>query len=105
MSVYIQVAFAGHNRPEDLGDAKVVRDGIDIAQCPKPPEKVGNAVTRLDGLAAEAEGRNPHLQQTRMIVEASDIVVVVWTGAAAKGAGGTADAVLYALELARPVLW
>jgi hypothetical protein len=153
MSVFIQVAFAGHNRPEDLGDASVVRDGLDAAfaqlhaagflhgrlfcglaagadtlaverwrksglgavhlvlpfldddQCPGPPEKVGGQVTRLDGAAVEAEGRNPHLQQTRMIVEAADIVVVVWNGAAAKGAGGTADAVLYALELTRPILW
>jgi hypothetical protein len=153
MSVFIQVAFAGHNRPEDLGDARVVRDGLDTAfarlhaagfqhgrlfcgfaagadtlaverwrksglgavhlvlpflddaQCPGPPGKVGELVTRLDGVAAEAEGRNPHLQQTRLIVEAADIVVVVWNGAAAKGAGGTADAVLYALELSRPVLW
>lgn len=153
MSVFIQVAFAGHNRPEDLGDAEVVRDGIDMAltrlraagvghgrlfcglaagadtlaverwrrtglgpvhlvlpflddsQCPEPPDAVGDQVTRLDGLTVEAEGRNPHLQQTRMIVEAADVVVVVWTGAAARGAGGTADAVLYALELSRPVLW
>ena len=153
MSVFIQVAFAGHNRPEDLGEASVVRAGLDTAisqlqaagfdhgrlfcgfaagadtlaverwrqhglgpvhlvlpylddsQCPEPPDKVGDEVTRLDGAAAAAEGRNPHLQQTRLIVEAADIVVVVWTGAAAKGAGGTADAVLYALELARPVLW
>ncbi|MGZ3274704.1 MAG: hypothetical protein ACXU82_00520 [Caulobacteraceae bacterium] len=153
MSVFIQVAFAGHNRPEDLGDAGVVREGLDAAfarlheagiahgrlfcglaagadvlaverwrhsklgsvhlvlpflddsQCPEPPDAVGEMVTRLDGAAVEAEGRNPHLQQTRLIVEAADIVVVVWNGAAAKGAGGTADAVLYALELARPVLW
>src|SRR5215469_11619281 len=153
MSVFIQVAFAGHNRPEDLGDATVVRDGLDAAfaqlhaagfqhgrlfcglaagadtlaverwrksglgqvqlvlpflddaQCLEPPAKVGDQVTRLDGVAAEADGRNPHLQQTRLIVEAADIVVVVWNGAAAKGAGGTADAVLYALELTRPVLW
>jgi hypothetical protein len=153
MSVFIQVAFAGHNRPEDLGAASVVRNGLDTAfaqlhaagfahgrlfcglaagadtlaverwrksglgqvhlvlpflddaQCPAPPGKMGALVTRLDGAAAEAEGRNPHLQQTRLIVEAADIVVVVWNGAAAKGAGGTADAVLYALELARPVLW
>ena len=153
MSVFIQVAFAGHNRPEDLGDASVVREGLDRAlaqlreagfehgrlfcglaagadtlaverwrqhglgpvhlvlpflddsQCPEPPDAVGDLVTRLDGAAAEAEGRNPHLQQTRLIVEAADIVVVVWNGAAAKGAGGTADAVLYALELSRPVLW
>ncbi|HET9159996.1 MAG TPA: hypothetical protein VFN88_05245, partial [Caulobacteraceae bacterium] len=32
-------------------------------------------------------------------------LVVVWTGDAARGAGGTADAVLSALELGLPVLW
>lgn len=153
MSKFIQVAFAGHNRPEDLGDVDFVqaaladsfqrlryagverarllsgaapgadllavqqwrRAGLGPSHLVLPfldenpadvlPEAPGDVATWLDGKAAEGEGRNPHLQQTRLIVEAADLVVVVWTGAAAKGAGGTADAVLYALELARPVLW
>ena len=63
------------------------------------------SATWLDGAASEAHGRNPHLKQTRLIVETADLVVVVWTGDAARGAGGTADAVLSALELGLPVLW
>jgi hypothetical protein len=151
MSEFIQVAFAGHNRPEDLGDVDFIQSamadafqrlrqarverarllcgfapGADTVAVEQwrgtglgpvhlvlpfldedaPAAESGiDAVTWLDGLAAEREGRNPHLQQTRLIVEAADIVVVVWTGTAAKGAGGTADAVFCALELGRPVLW
>jgi hypothetical protein len=76
---------------------------------PKHP-KIGagglaETATWLDGEAAEAQGRNPHLKQTRMIVEMADLLVVVWTGEPARGAGGTADAVLCALELGVPVLW
>ena len=151
MSQFIQVAFAGHNRPEDLGDVdfaqraaadafeRLRQAGVDHARLlcgfapgadtlaveqwhraglgpthlilpfldDDAPETGGGieAVTWLDGSATERDGRNPHLQQTRLIVEAADIVVVVWTGTAAKGAGGTADAVSTALELGRPVLW
>jgi hypothetical protein len=151
MSEFIQVAFAGHNRPEDLGDVDFIQsaladafqrlrqasieharllcgfaagaDTVAVEQWsrtglgpvhlvlpfldddPPAPEAGIDAVTWLDGVAASREGRNPHLQQTRLIVEAADIVVVVWTGTAAKGAGGTADAVAFALELGRPVLW
>jgi hypothetical protein len=150
----IQIAFAGHNRPHDLGPPKRISAalaaafemiraaGVDEALLltglaagadelaaeawrqaglggihavfpfldDAPRAKVefdGMTVTNtwLDGAAAEAQGRNPHLKQTRMIVEAADLVVVVWTGEPAKGAGGTADAVLCALELNLPVLW
>lgn len=150
----IQVAFAGHNRPHDLGRHGPVITGLDAAFAllkeagvtharlltglatgadelaaaawrradlgpihavlpfldePKPPA-IGpggeaDSATWLDGAAAEKLGRNPHLKQTRMIVETADIVVVVWTGEKARGAGGTADAVLRALELGLPVLW
>lgn len=150
----VQIAFAGHNRAQDLGPrgrisrqldqalellrAAGVRSarlltglasGADILaaaswreaglgpvhavlpyldfrlQGQVGPGGVADSATWLDGAAAEAEGRNAHLKQTRMIVEAADLVVVVWTGEPARGAGGTADAVLCALQVGLPVLW
>ena len=59
----------------------------------------------LDGAAIEAEGRNPHLAQTRWILGAADLLVAVWGGEHGRGAGGTADAVRLALEHGAPVIW
>lgn len=150
----IQIAFAGHNRPRDLGPREqvsaalraafeLIRDadvgearlltglapgadelaaaawreaGLgpihaafsfldDPASDEVGPGRLAESGTWLDGVAAEAQGRNPYLKQTRLIVEAADLVVVVWTGGPARGAGGTADAVLCALQLGLPVLW
>lgn len=150
----IQIAFAGHNRPQDLGPHRLVSTALtaafemiraagveeallltglavgadelaakawrevglgeihavfpfldDAAKINIGPGGLASSATWLDGAGAEARGRNPHLKQTRLIVEAADLVVVVWTGEPAKGAGGTADAVLSALELNLPVLW
>jgi hypothetical protein len=61
--------------------------------------------TWLDGRATETLGRNPYLAQTRWLVGAADLLVVVWAGKHARGAGGTADAVRLALEHGLPVLW
>lgn len=72
---------------------------------PVGPDGVAESATWLDGEATETEGRNPHLKQTRLIIETADLLVVVWTGERARGAGGTADAVRYALDLGLPVLW
>jgi len=150
----IQVAFAGHNRPQDLGEHGPVSEALTHAfrllkAAGAPPARLltglasgadelavaawraeamgpihavfpfledpdgeearagelADSVTWLDGAALAAEGRNPHLKQTRVIVEAADLVVVVWTGGPARGAGGTADAVSCALEIGLPVLW
>jgi hypothetical protein len=150
----IQIAFAGHNRPEDLGPHEPTRQALDAAfalikaagvenarlltglaagadllavgawkaaglgpvhgvfpyldepgQPPIGADGPAETATWLYGKGAEGLERNPHLKQTRLIVEAADLVVVVWTGAPARGAGGTADAVRCALELAVPVLW
>ena len=39
------------------------------------------------------------------IVEHSDILVALWDGEPARGQGGTADIVAFAVERARPILW
>lgn len=148
----IQVAFAGHNRPDDLGHHDPVIESLDMAMgliraagvsearlltglaegadvlaarawrkaglgpvqavyphlTDRPPEgctDCADVSTWLDGAAAEAAGRNPHLKQTRLIVEAADLLVCVWTGDRARGAGGTADAVRTALQRGIPILW
>jgi hypothetical protein len=150
----IQIAFAGHNRPGDLGDHKPLIRDLDIAfsmlkaagltnarlvtglatgadelaaeawrkagmgsahaiypfldEVPEQgigPDALIQSATWLDGKAVEAVGRNPHLQQTRWLLGAADFLVVVWTGAQARGAGGTADAVRLALDRGVPVMW
>lgn len=148
----IQLAFAGHNRANDLGHHQPVIDGLDAAVAllaragvkrarlltglasgadelaaaawrrgklgpvhavfpflsgPDSTLKKDEAAsaTWLDGATTEALGRNPHLKQTRLVVEAADLLLVVWTGERARGAGGTADAVRCALEIGLSVLW
>jgi Protein of unknown function (DUF4231) len=61
--------------------------------------------TWLDGATLEAAGRSAHLAQTRWLVSAADVLVVVWDGDPGRGAGGTADAVRLALEHNVPVIW
>ena len=149
---FIQIAFAGHNRSEDLGDPRRVsaalkamfelirRAGVQRARLvtgmargadllaakawtaadlgpihavfpflddafePRD-EQLVEASTWLDGAATQASGRNPYLAQTRWLIGVADLLVVVWTGDHARGAGGTADAVRLALEHGIPVLW
>ena len=147
----IRVAFAGHSRPEDLGDLKGVDAGLvqafelvnalaskgvlltglaagadqraatlwsrsglgeihailphlDEALLPEIAD-LASEKTWLDGARIEAAGRNPHLSQTRWLLEDADLLVAVWTGEAGRGAGGTADAVLVALRRGVPVIW
>lgn len=149
-----QFAFAGHNRPHDLGHVKQVSEGLDgafdllrragvdqarllsglapgaddlataawrranlgtihavfpfledDAGSPIGAEGVAQSATWLDGRSTEAGGRSAHLKQARLIVERADLLVVVWSGAPARGAGGTADAVRIALEMGLAVLW
>jgi hypothetical protein len=66
---------------------------------------LGDSATWLDGQAARRAGHNPHLAQTRLLLSHADLLVVIWAGGAARGAGGTADAVRLALEAGLPVLW
>ncbi len=147
-----QVAFAGHNRSEDLGDPDEVAAGLRAAcamiteagaggarlmtglapgadclaaRCwrdagmgpvhavfPHLDDEPGDcgeglmqSATWLDGRSTGANGRSPHLAQTRWLVGAADLLIVVWTGEHPRGAGGTADAVRLALEHGVPVLW
>jgi hypothetical protein len=149
---FVQVAFAGHNRVEDLGDPALVAAGLEGAFRLLRQAGVGTARlvtglapgadvlaanawkasglgpiqavfpflddkveagaaglmevgTWLNGAATEAAGRNPYLAQTRWLIGAADLLIVVWTGEHARGAGGTADAVRLALEHGIPVLW
>ena len=74
----------------------------------KPAAQPGGAVrasTWLDGAALEAAGYNAHLAQTRWLIGAADLLVVLWDGKAGRGAGGTADAVRLALQHGIAVLW
>ena len=147
-----QIAFAGHNRPCDIGDQTAavhgltaafallaavgveqgqlltgLADGADVLAArawsdaglgpihavypflhDAPPSDLQLAVhasTWLDGAAFEARGRSAHLAQTRWLISAADLLVVLWDGQAGRGAGGTADAVRLALDAGIAVLW
>ena len=145
----LRVAFAGHNRLEDLGELETISqqlaaafallgvttgvlstglaEGADVIaviawtssgsgvvhavlpyldDCvPEPISALVKSVTNLDGMSTERAGRNAHLTQTRWIIEDADLLVAVWSGESARGAGGTADAVQIALQRGVPVLW
>ena len=145
----LRVAFAGHIRPEDLGDPVAVArqiaeafalldihggvlltglaEGADalalscwrtlglgevhavlpyLPDALSPEATAGVArVTWLDGRASEADGRSAHLAQARWLLEDADLLVAVWSGEEARGAGGTADAVRVALQRGVDVLW
>jgi hypothetical protein len=149
---FTQVAFAGHNRAEDLGDPDQASAGLKsafamLAQAGVKEARMVSGLARgadllaaeawraaglgpvhavfpfldavvepsaaglmesstwLDGRVTESLGRNAHLAQTRWLIGIADLLVVVWTGDHARGAGGTADAVRLALEHGIPVFW
>ncbi len=151
--VQLQIAFAGHARPGDLGDgadierklAEVLkrlrlaglkharlltglavgadkiaaelwrRSGMGPVHAVLPflnegegdvgPARLAQTATWLDGEEARADGRNPHLVQTRWLLTHADLLIVVWNGLEGRGAGGTADAVRVALEAGVPIIW
>jgi len=148
----VQIAFAGHNRPEDIDNLDAARaslgsafdrlkaaglvngtlitgvaDGTDLVAATAwdsaglgPVHAVypylndaqaemtathGRTDTWLDGDSYDGAGRSAHLALTRWLVESADLLLVVWGGEAARGPGGTADAVSLALKRGVAVLW
>ena len=148
----VQIAFAGHNRPEDIDSLDAARasltsafdrlkttglvsgtlitgvaDGTDLLAAAawdsaglgpvhavypylKAPQAEvvathGRTDTWLDGDSYDSAGRSAHLALTRWLVESADLLLVVWGGEAARGPGGTADAVSLALKRGVAVLW
>ena len=148
----VQIAFAGHNRPEDIDNLDAARaslasaferlksaglvsgtlitgvaDGADLLAAAAwdsaglgpvhavypylndAPAEItathGRTDTWLDGDSFDTAGRSAHLALTRWLVESADLLLVVWSGEAARGPGGTADAVSVALQRGVPVLW
>jgi hypothetical protein len=91
-------------RDAALGSVHVVFPFLGEQAGGHPPPDIQSA-TWLDGATTRANGRNPHLAQTRWLIGAADLLVVVWTGQQARKAGGTADAVRLALEHRVPILW
>ena len=76
----------------------------------QPPPGVARGFDRftvLDGDASQREvpPRSGHLEQTRFLVRWSDICVVAWAGNKARGPGGTADMVAFALAKEMPIIW
>lgn len=56
-------------------------------------------------LPPQPERNQAYLQAGRYVVDTADVVIAVWDGHPAAGAGGTADVVAYADEQRRPLVW
>jgi hypothetical protein len=55
--------------------------------------------------AAEAEREFAYVHVGEHVVDACEILICIWNGLPARGVGGTADIVRYALQRERTVLW
>lgn len=99
---------SGAERPEAAftDNPEQPEPGADVrmADANLQPQDV---VSVLDGAASEAEKprRAAHLDQSRFLVRWADVLVALWNGEPAQGAGGTADAVRLALAKGVPVVW
>ena len=90
-------------RETGLGPIQLVAPHLDDLE--KLPVDLRADATLLDGTATRARRLSPHLAQSRWIIGATDLLVVVWDGKAPRGSGGTADTVRLALQHGVPVLW
>lgn len=57
------------------------------------------------GVEGGTDRDGPYAVQGRMLVRRADLLVALWDGQPARGAGGTGDVVEHALEAGRPVVW
>jgi hypothetical protein len=63
-----------------------------------------NAAAVTTTLPYREPGADAYLQAGKSVVDACDLLMAVWDGNPAAGAGGTADVVHYARECGRPVV-
>lgn len=87
-----------------LGPIHAVYPFLPEGHAPQALEEV-QASTWLDGAGLELVKRNAHQAQTRWLVRAADVMIVLWDGGPGRGPGGTADAVRLALEAGIVVVW
>jgi len=92
-------------RQAQLGPCHAILPFLQEGRGRVGPTHAAQTGTWLDGAASEETGANPHLAQTRWLLAQADVLIVVWSGKARRGAGGTADAVRLALESGIPILW
>lgn len=86
-----------------LGQVHAVFPFLPAASARADPADL--SATWLDGARTEDGGRSAHLAQSRWILAQADLLVVVWSGERARGAGGTADTVRLAITAGLPVIW
>ncbi len=120
----LNVGFAGHRRWLEVGSSAHVRrilrsvfralhrersklvlwvgpaEGADkIARLAWLDERAGPSVL------LKPEEAGGHEAQARLLLNCSDILIVLWNGSRGRGPGGTGDTVRRALERGVPVLW
>jgi hypothetical protein len=89
-------------RLEAVIAAKKYRAGLPIAAQPEYDDLIAQAVIvhRLCFIEPTSES---YMAASRHMIDQSDELYAVWDGQPARGRGGTADAVAYALERGTPV--
>lgn len=87
--------------PDDFEEFNRLVSRADSVQC------ITQTSQPQDGSAEEQSSWRDrgYLNVGRAVVDASEIVVVIWDGEPARGLGGTADTVGYALRQQRTVIW
>ena len=73
-----------------------------VAEDPPPPPSPD---ADADAEAQTNWRNRGYLRCGRAVVDACEILIVVWDGGASRGLGGTADVVTYALKQQRTVVW
>ncbi|QDU39624.1 hypothetical protein Mal4_39700 [Maioricimonas rarisocia] len=87
--------------PDDREEFEILLDRADVVRCvttDSPPQDASDD--------EQSDWRNRgYLQVGRAVVDACEMLIVVWDGKEARGTGGTADIVGYALRQRRTVIW
>ncbi|MEW4528078.1 hypothetical protein [Maioricimonas sp. JC845] len=87
--------------PDDLAEFERLLSRADLVRCvttSPPPQNASDD--------EQSDWRNRgYLRVGRAVVDACEILIAVWDGKQARGMGGTADVIEYALRQRRTVIW
>ncbi|HEY4308803.1 MAG TPA: hypothetical protein VGN12_05060 [Pirellulales bacterium] len=94
------------DRPDDLAEFELLRPRDPSPTVLGSSDDKDNTAEAIQKPPLTDEQRNEgYMAAGRWVVDACEMLIVVWNGKAAAGHGGTGDVVAYALSHGRPVIW